>query len=283
MRRLESWLEAVTGSAVSSLRILPGATSSTLWTVHLDNGTQAVVRSFTNRAWLDREPDLALHEAAALEFATTLDLPSPRLIAADADGSRCGSPSVLMTRLPGTVDLPRSPTEKWLAALAGPLEELHTVEPPSAFGWSYDPWIDPDRPIPAWTQDRRLWERAFGRYVNGMPVEDDRFLHRDFHPTNVLWSDGEVSGIVDWVNACVGPPSSDIAHCRLNLALMYGIEMADRFTEVLDRPYDPIWDLAPALSAAPDLEVYPPWHVFGLSLSSAAVRERLEEFVRRAL
>lgn len=36
------------------------------------------------------------------------------------------------------------------------------------------------------------------------------FIHRDYHPTNILWVDDKVSGVVDWVNACRGPAGIDI-------------------------------------------------------------------------
>jgi thiamine kinase-like enzyme len=54
-------------------------------------------------------------------------------------------------------------------------------------------------------------------------------VHRDFHPGNVLWRRGAVSGVVDWQAACTGPAAADVAHCRVNL-LTIGTDAADRFT-----------------------------------------------------
>lgn len=263
---------------------MPGATSSAVYAVTFDRGAPLVARVFTNTEWLAKEPDLAEHEAAALEFLGPIDLPSPGLVAVDATGVAAGSPAVLMDLLPGIVDLPPYPTDVWLAALAAPLSVLHSVEPYD-FPWRYDPWIDVEslRP-PTWADDPALWEEAIDRYGAGMPDEEPRFLHRDYHPTNILWAEGKITGIVDWVNACVGPASADVAHCRLNLALMSGRDAAERFTGLLDRPYDPGWDLAPALSVLPSFDVYPPWHAFGLTgLTLPLIRSRIEEFVRRAL
>ena len=48
------------------------------------------------------------------------------------------------------------------------------------------------------------------------------FLHRDFHPGNLLWTDERITGVVDWVSACAGPPEEDIGHCRANLAIRHG-------------------------------------------------------------
>ncbi len=59
-------------------------------------------------------------------------------------------------------------------------------------------------------------------------------LHRDFHPGNVLWRYGRVSGVVDWLGACAGPAAADVAHCRVNLLTM-GAEAAERFTVSWER------------------------------------------------
>ena len=284
MNGLRAWIEHSTGHSVIAVTPLPGATSSTLYEVLLDNASPLVARLFTNTEWLDVEPDLATHEASALAVLESIDLPTPELIAVDPLGEETGTPTVLMDRLPGKVRLPRRPDEGWLRGLASQLDVLHSAPVPT-FDWTYRPWIDMTSPRPPeWTANPDMWDRAFGRYREGMPAEPACFLHRDYHPTNVLWLGDRVSGVVDWVNACLGPPSTDIAQCRLNLALMYGYRAAERFTQAVGSTYNPVWDLAPALSALPELRVYPPWHHFGLShLTIETVRERIEEFVDRAL
>ena len=281
MKRLAAWVARQTGGSLS--RQLEGSTSSTLYEVLVNGAPTLVIRAFTNDRWLSDEPDLALHEAAALRVMQPVDIPTPRLIGVDTTGEQAGVPAIVMTRLPGSVRLPNEPSDHWLSLLAEPLAAIHQASI-TQFAWSYDPWIDESslRP-PDWSTDPELWERAFSTYLGGMPDEPRHFLHRDYHPVNILWDNGVVSGVVDWVNACVGPPSSDIAHCRLNLALMYGLDAADRFTRMIDPDYNPIWDLAPALSSLGEADIYPPWMTFGLGqLTFGVVRARLEVFVARA-
>lgn len=281
MNRLRTWVARVTGGSIGSR--LEGATSSTLHDVLIDGTPAMIVRAFTNTEWLAGEPDLASHEAAALRAVAGIDVPTPRLVAFDATGERAGVPAIVMTRLPGRVDLPLDPSDRWLARLAESLSVIHGTRV-DGFGWQYDPWVDETslRP-PAWTASPKLWERAIMIYLDGMPYEPERFLHRDYHPTNVLWDGGAITGVVDWVNACTGPASSDIAHCRLNLALMYGVDTADRFTGMIDPDYERTWDIAPALSGLREPDVYPPWSTFGLThLTTEVVRGRLEGFVGRA-
>jgi aminoglycoside/choline kinase family phosphotransferase len=81
-----------------------------------------------------------------------------------------------------------------------------------------------------------------------VPAYEECFIHRDFHPGNVLWSRGAVSGLVDWTNACTGPVGIDIATCRWNLQEWAGEDVATAFVtsyeELTGRPHHPYWDVA---------------------------------------
>jgi hypothetical protein len=55
------------------------------------------------------------------------------------------------------------------------------------------------------------------------------FLHRDFSHRNLLWSGGDVSGVVDWVETSTGPAWLDAGHAATNLALDFGPEPARAF------------------------------------------------------
>ncbi len=86
------------------------------------------------------------------------------------------------------------------------------------------------------------------------------FLHRDFHPGNVLWTDGAVTGLVDWASAAIGPAAADAGHCRWNLARTLGQDAADRFLALTGLAYHPYWDVVAALGGydAEELAAKPP-------------------------
>ena len=48
----------------------------------------------------------------------------------------------------------------------------------------------------------------------------------------MLWLDGRVSGVVDWVETSMGPAWLDVAHCCTTIAITHGTETADRFADV---------------------------------------------------
>lgn len=203
-----------------------------------------VLRRYTDSEWLRREPDLAAREARVLQLLErSPGLPTPKLVAVDPDGRDVGSPTVLMTRLPGRHQW-KPPSIERLAALA-PI--LHAVPVPSRFR-RYRPYYDFTKlSPPQWATDTKLWERAIA-VAAGADVEsaETTFIHRDHHAGNVLWSYGRVSGVVDWVEACAGPPAVDSARVRINLAAQLGLAAARAYARCPDVVVDPVWDIVDA-------------------------------------
>jgi Ser/Thr protein kinase RdoA (MazF antagonist) len=267
---------------------LPGATSSAVYAVTGAGGARCVLRLFTDHDWLGREADLADHEAAALVHAARAGLPAPRLIAR-ATRAQCGHPAVLMTYVRGQVDLRPRRRRAWVKRLAETLARIHETGI-DGFGWWYASWNPrTDAAMPSWFDDRTLWARV--REIETVqPQPAPTFLHRDYHPANVLWLDGDVAGVVDWINACIGPAGVDVAHCRINLALMHGPQVADDFllayaAAVGGYEHDAHWDVDAAMSwGLADPAYYPPWRDFGLrQISRGVLRDRIRAFLRGAV
>ena len=274
--------------------LLPGATSSTLIRLRLSDGRDTVdrvLRLFTLVHWLAEEPDLAPHEATALQRMAAVDPATPELIAFDPDGATCGVPAILMTCLPGHIELAPADMDAWLRDLAAACFRIHQVSP-EGFAWDYFPYTPLDQlSVPTWTPHPAWYERLIEVLSDPRPDVPIRFIHRDYHPNNVLWGDGRLSGVVDWPNACRGPAQVDLAHCRGNLIGLYGLDVADRFLARycdLAGPafvYDPYWEL---LSISDGLEnppsVYPGWTAHGVThLTDALIAHRLESRLERAL
>src|SRR5690625_5015364 len=290
--RMIQWVKNTVDShaVVESIEQLKGSTSSTLHKISLrsNQGMQnVVVRQFDNEEWLEEEPDLARHEAESLRLAAKVDVKTPEIIAFDETGSKCGTPAVLMTMLGGTVELKPKNMGIWLDELASALVKIHKVEAAN-FPWSYFTYNDiASLEIPSWSSAPKAWEKAIEIVKGPQPTYKACFIHRDFHPTNVLWQDGKVNGIVDWVNACRGPAGIDVGHCRLNLAQLYDVATVDSFLKAYQRyagdtfRYDPYWDflsLIDILFGPPT--VYPGWAAFGVSgLTDQMMAERLDKYV----
>jgi aminoglycoside phosphotransferase (APT) family kinase protein len=268
-----AWVEGVVGAGarVVGSEPLAGGTSSAVHTVRVEvpGGAvrELVLRRFVRVEWLAEEPDLAEREAEALSLLGGAPLPSPggaplpvpELVGVDSDGSAAGVPSVLMTRLPGGVVWDPPDVEAFLRALAQLLPVVHAVE----FGEDvalpeYAPYALKMRRPPAWASLPEVWTRAIDVLEDPTSLieasgGERRFIHRDYHPGNVLWENGVVSGLVDWVNARIGSPWADVGHCRVNIASELGHGAADRFLELYrdascrTDDYHPYWDIAAAI------------------------------------
>ncbi|WP_211652966.1 phosphotransferase family protein [Planococcus alpniumensis] len=290
-RQALEWVESKWPGAVLEEAVpLEGGTSSLLYEIRAskDGEQQSVVLRLHHKGeWLDQEPDLAKHEAMSLELAEKADIPAPHILAFDESGEACGMPAVLMTKVPGAVILPPAYDSAWLDGLAETLAEIHRHKAES-FPYEYFAYNDARRlERPKWSRVEGDWMRAFYIVAAGGPPVEYCLIHRDYHPGNILWEEGRVSSVVDWVNTCRGPAGVDVGHCRVNLAQLYGTRVANEFLDAYERhagesfAYDPYWDL---LSLIDTLDgspaVYPGWKTFGMTgLSDELVRYRLDEYL----
>jgi aminoglycoside phosphotransferase (APT) family kinase protein len=170
------------------------------------------------------------------------------------------------------------------------LAELHRFEvtPPPGFepfslGLARPKKALPSIPAPDWD---RVWG-ALRRLDPGR----EQLLHGDFHLGNMLFEGERITGVVDFTLARSGPPASEVGYCRVDLAMLFGLEAADLFLEsyeaarrerVRDRA---LWDLAGAARAYPDPASWlPGWVDAGRDdLDADLVRRRLVTFVEREL
>ncbi|PSL40288.1 aminoglycoside phosphotransferase (APT) family kinase protein [Planomicrobium soli] len=278
------------GAKIQRVQPIAGGTSSTLRELlvcRADKTESYVLRMFSNKEWLEQEPDLAQHEAESLQYMRCRGITVPQLIAFDQTGEECGLPATLMTKINGEVVLQPMEEQVWIDELALTLAKIHKTEgeefPFEHF--SYNNALTMERPL--WSKVPNEWMRAFYIAAGIRPQTQLSFIHRDYHPSNVLWEGGKITGVVDWVNACVGPIGVDVGHCRVNLAQLYGVSTADRFLAAYQNyskesfKYHPYWDLLSLidiLDGPPS--VYTGWLEFGMiGLSDELIQHRLDEYL----
>jgi aminoglycoside/choline kinase family phosphotransferase len=198
---------------------------------HVD-GRETVLRQLILEPWRRHAAGLLNREAEvqAMLVGSAVGVPEP--IAVDPEGEAVGDPSLLMSRLPGAIDLVGHDDDV-LAGLAETLVEVHRFRPADgAWPRDYQSWaFASKRNVPPWSADDGLYEEAFARLAEPEPAYERAFLHRDFQPGNVLWHDGAVTGVVDWVETSTGPTDLDVAHCASNLATLHGAAVGWAFHE----------------------------------------------------
>lgn len=250
---------------------LPGGLSSAVHRLELLDGRVVVLRRYVLADWLEREPDIPADEAEILSVLPRLHLGAvtPELVLADVTASRADVPAVVMTEVPGRPDVDPADPFPWADRMAECLAEVHGVDPDlvgELRPWRR--WDHADEPIPSWTTQPELWTEAKARVPIELPIATLRLLHRDFHPCNLHWSDGKLVAVVDWLSACLGEPAADLAHCRWNLAVLAGPEVAVEFTlhyrEVTGYEADTTpYDLSSLLSLSEDPFPVRAWQSLG--------------------
>jgi aminoglycoside phosphotransferase (APT) family kinase protein len=260
-RQALTWAAACLGGPVISARALRGGMSSAVHLLTIQDSPglrrQAVLRRYVRPESREQEPDAAWREARALRVAEAVGVPTPALLAVDPAGAEAGEPAILMSRLPGRVDWWPSNLDRWLARLAEVPARIHAAPLPTPGELRpFAPYRQASYRPPGWARYPRVWERAAEITHGPQPRLPAVLLHRDFHPGNVLWRRGTVTGVVDWQAACTGPAVADVAHCRVNL-LTIGTGAAERFTALWQRAagaaYHPWADVVTIIGFLDDL------------------------------
>jgi aminoglycoside phosphotransferase (APT) family kinase protein len=279
---VRAWVERSCGR-VTAVEPLSGATTAAVQGVAA-GGRRLVLKRFVHRFFVDEEPDRATHEAAFLRLLAATDVPVPRLVAVDPDGSECGVPAVLMTRLPGRREVP-NPNP---AATADVLARVHRVRPDVPYGFVRYQEGAAGAGAPTWASHPALWERALGVAASPGPGGGWGLIHRDANDGNMLWEGSSVSGVVDWLSACRGPLGIDLARVRLDMVLrgeQAGAEAvlgAYRVVGVSDA-HHPHWDIVDAVDLVPFDRGEVAAAAWPGTPDAVARRERLEGFLAAAL
>ncbi len=282
---LLEWISAVTGTEDPKLiGQLPGSTTASLHVAKTDDGS-LVVRRYDRKKITDETPDIAARDAQGLiAAAQALGELVPEMIAVDPTGEASGAPTLLMSFTSGApavrgIDLDQ---------LSLPLARLHRRQAPPELP-AISNTIDPETlMVPEWTTNEDAWRRAIEYLARDAPEAPAVFIHGDYHPGNVLWHQGEVSGIVDWPNAGAAPAARDVARCRTNLAFLSSVSTAEEFLAAYagrspGYTHDKWWDLRDLLSHDPELEGILALNAFGAGIDEAQAHQRADAWLLHIL
>ena len=137
-----------------------------------------------------------------------------------------------------------------------------------------------------------------GRDVEGVlqrlyaiaPNEPTVFSHDDLNPGNVLFSNGRLSGLVDWTDVALEPRDAAVALVRHQLAVIGHVDAAAAFLRAYEAAahvtlYEqPMWDVLYGLRGLDRIDHW--LHAFdemGIRLTPQLVRSRSLDWIRQAL
>jgi aminoglycoside phosphotransferase (APT) family kinase protein len=159
-------------------------------------------------------------EAAIQAYVSNLGYRAPRVLFAGDEHSALGRSFLVMTRRPG-----RTPLDA--ASVLG-LPKLFRDIPVTLAQMMVELHELPVGALPADTTDRMLADLGPGEIRHRLeaerpPTSADVICHGDLHGANLLVDAGEVTAVLDWELAGVGPAELDVARTALILALLPGI------------------------------------------------------------
>jgi len=286
-----AWVEQTLGSGarVVGCRQLTGGIASAVHLLTMEHNGRR--EWFVLRRWesdLDRQEEVTRAVASETAILTALersDLPAPRLVGSTTDAAHAG-PAVLMTQVPGQVHLMPRDRERWLQQMARMLPRIHALDIDAS---PFESWLDRSRLLRLSDASRPdIWSAVVAVVAEERQPTHTCFIHRDYQHFNLLWSGEQLTGVIDWVQASVGPPDIDVGHCRLNLTLLFSADVADRFRQMYEaeagRKVDPWWDLQALLSYGSDWKRFLPLQVDGRApLDVDGMTRRLEDVLEQAL
>lgn len=281
-----------TGGRVTGCRRMTGGVSSAVHGITVQRGSvrsSYVLRQYPGAMGLN---EAVRQEVENLTVVAHSGLPVPRVVAADIEGGRTGgAPSLLMTRLPGHVDITPADPGSWLRALAELAARVHALDLPAPIlrPWQ-DSWIAPrhELRVPAGAHQHGVWTAAFAAVRETPPAVPAVFLHGDFLPVNVLWSRDKITGLVDWNGIHRGPRTVDIGHCRRYLAALYSPEWAQQlrsqYEVITGQNLDPWWDIYALLHHDDQQPTWIRHQVAGRrTLDETGATQRVETILKYAL
>jgi aminoglycoside phosphotransferase (APT) family kinase protein len=293
------------GGRVVRVRRLPGGLQCGMHGVDLMTASserlRLVVRRYTPQQAAG-DPGVCRREWETLRLLERAAGPAPRPIYLDGEGAIFGTPTLVMTRLPGRafVSFPAE-IDPWIEQFARALAAIHGADvtgseaahlprftgmPTAA---TLEPGPETDRRIAALPRGeailrvlRDLWPPA----LSDSPV----LLHGDFFTGNTVWNRGRLSGVVDWGDAMLGPREVDVNSARFDLALLGGPHAGDRFLARYEEMTGyrtqnmPLWGLIAAWYGAPLLDLW--WEALSygqLGITREELGARFNSFALDAL
>jgi aminoglycoside phosphotransferase (APT) family kinase protein len=288
-------LEHAQADAIVAVDRLTGGWTSAMHAVTVRKGRTEhplVLRRMFREPWKSHAVGLLEREADILRLLAESPVPTAEFVAVDASAEVTDEPALLMGRLPGGLRLDGRDRHEVVPELARMLAMIHAVRPPDhQRPRAYQSWAPRERRvIPAWAHQPDLWSHAFSLIEAEPPGFRGCFLHRDFHPGNVLFDGPSISGVVDWVETSWGPADLDVAHCCTGLAVLHGSNAVEQFIDGYraaggELAQDPderaYWQLIDAVGFLPDPgKIARPWRESGRSdLTPQRARMRLEAHV----
>lgn len=239
-------------------------------------------------------------EYNTLRFLTANDMPVPEPLYIDEVGTVLGAPGIVSSFLEGSHIVSPESRKNWAIGLAETLAKLHSIpcgqrevefllNAESVVASFLDTVEIPER-LTCHPDGKVVWDTIRSLKQSAARVSYG-LVHTDLWTGNVLWRQGEITGVIDWEMAAYGDPAIDVAYCRMDMCLVGMDEAADHFLKAYESATDrrlenlKLWELVSAAGSMPDPASWLPyWRALGDTWSTPdTMRTNHRRFVANAL
>ena len=218
------------GAKLRSALPLTGGVSAQVYALEVAHSAGAVARVV-----LREHSPVESHYSAELEFDLlkalhSLGLLVPEPLLFDAGCTLAANPFVIMTAIPGSSVIPTGNAFEYIDEMACQLFRIHQapIQNLPTLPSRLDPLPEVFEYLPAAAEWGSL--NAGLRALTDTGFKGARcLLHGDYWAQNLLWEQGRITGILDWEDAAIGDPLSDVAGASVELRYLFGLEGMQRF------------------------------------------------------
>jgi aminoglycoside phosphotransferase (APT) family kinase protein len=225
-------------SIVTGIARLTGGVSADVHRIDLDD--RGAPRSVVVREHGERHGG----HPASIEFALLQALHEsgvlvPKPLALDISKTVSEHDCLVIEHIAGDSNVPDVEVDHYLAQAADALAGIHEKVLQGLTGLPALP--DRLEPLPEvfdyWPEGKE-WQplKRFLQQHNWPSFSGSHsLLHGDFWPENLLWKNGVLAAVLDWEDAAVGDPLSDLAASRVEFRYQFGREGMQIFTSAYSR------------------------------------------------
>jgi aminoglycoside phosphotransferase (APT) family kinase protein len=225
-----------------------------------DGHTSRMIVRQPGEGTLKQNPRAAEDEFRLLQLTRSLGLATPTPYYLDQSGGIFPAPYLVIDYIEGQPEFAPAHPADFIRQLATQLARIHRVDgakpdlsflPQQAKGFT-DNFGERPTKVDASLDEGRIRDAL--QAVWPLPQRNAPvLLHGDFWPGNLLWQGDQLVAVIDWEDARLGDPLTDLAISRLDIVWMFGIDAMNAFTQhyqsmmAIDYTDLPYWDLAAAL------------------------------------
>lgn len=199
-----------------------------------------------------RNPNIAQDEYNLLSILYTIGIPVPKPLFVDSSNTILDTPYLIIEYIEhDEVDV-TALAQVQIEQMADTLINIHCVD----FS-KHDLAFLPDqmnsvhdhlRQLPS--DNTRHIHQMLSYALPRLKLNETVLLHGDYWLGNVLWRNAKIVAIIDWEDAMLGDPLSDLGKSRLELLWAYDEQVTVDYTKycrkqmpAIDMTYLPFWDL----------------------------------------